>query len=198
MIEPLSPAELLLETDRLTLCPFDLDDEDLAISLWCDPEIMQYVGDLDTPEIIREIMPKVIQRGAGGRIGTWSIRHKVSGQKIGEVFLWPTPIDEDDIDWSQVVPDAYPRDLIEVGYLLVKDAWGKGLATEACARMLRFAFEQTEIDNVYATIDPENVASLNVLTKCGLKFIGLSRAWGEDDAPWYQIARDDWQKTFAR
>lgn len=193
MITPLPPEALVLETERLVLTPFELDDTDLAIALWCDPEIMRYVGDPDDPQDVRDIMPTIIRRGAGGRIGSWVIRRRDTAEPLGEVFLWPTPIDDDNIDFSQVVPDAYPTDVIEVGYVLLKSAWGQGIATEACARMLRFAFEQTAITDIYATIDPDNAASLKVLTKCGLSFIGQYRAWGED-APWYQITRNDWEK----
>jgi len=120
------------------------------------------------------------------------ICRKESREKLGEVFLWPTPIDDDEIDFSQVVPEAYPRDVIEVGYVLLKKAWGEGIATEACACLLRFAFEQTTLTDIYATIDPDNAASLNVLTKCGLHYIGRYPAWGED-APWYRITQREWQ-----
>ncbi|MEM6578192.1 MAG: GNAT family N-acetyltransferase, partial [Pseudomonadota bacterium] len=193
MIAPLPPGDLVLETERLILTPFGLEDTELAIALWCDPEVMRYVGDPDDPQEVRDIMPTIIRRGAGGRIGSWVIHRKDRNEKVGEVFLWPTPIDDDDIDFSQVVPDAYPRDVIEVGYVLLKMAWGQGIATEACARLLRFAFEKTTIATIYATIEPENAASQSVLTKCGLYFIGEHRAWGED-APWYQITRQDWQE----
>ncbi|MEM7076935.1 MAG: GNAT family N-acetyltransferase [Pseudomonadota bacterium] len=193
MITQLTPDALVLETERLILRPFDRSDEDLAIALWCDPEVMRYVGDPDPVQELRDFMPTVIRRGAGGRIGTWSVARRDTGHRIGECFLLPTPIEHDDTDWSQIVPDAYPDDVIEVGYLLVRDAWGQGFATEACRRLLRFAFEQTAIDCVHATIDPDNAASLNVLTKCGLQFIGLHRAYGADDAPWYRIARHEWQ-----
>ncbi|MEM6480655.1 MAG: GNAT family N-acetyltransferase [Pseudomonadota bacterium] len=193
MITSLSTQELVLETERLVLRPFELEDVDLAIAMWCDPEVMRYVGDVDDPQEVRDFMPTIIGRGAGGRIGMWAICRQDTGQTIGEVFLWPTPIESEDIDWSQIVPDAYPRDVIEVGYVLLKEAWGQGVATEACKRLLRFAFEQTTLESIYATIDPDNTASLNVLTKCGLCSIGLHRAWGEDSVPWYEITRQDWR-----
>jgi len=44
MIAPLSPEALVLETDRLILRPFALNDTDLAVALWCDPDIMRYIG----------------------------------------------------------------------------------------------------------------------------------------------------------
>lgn len=193
MIQKLAPEELVLETERLYLRPFTLEDTDIAIALWCDPEVMRFVGDVDEPHDVRAIMPTVIRRGAGGRIGTWVICRKETEEKLGEVFFWPIPIEQEDIDWSQVVPDAYPRDDIEVGFVLLKKAWGQGYAKEACRRLLRFAFEKTTLDAIHATIDPENLASHNVLIQSGLKGIGLHRAWGEAAVPWYKITRQDWQ-----
>ncbi|MEO1140469.1 MAG: GNAT family N-acetyltransferase [Pseudomonadota bacterium] len=193
MIRSLSSDALVLETKRLRLRPFCDQDLDIAQAILCDPKVMHYVADAMTPDAVERHMKDAVKRGAGGRIGIWSIQRKDTGQKIGDGVLTPVPIDDDDIDWTQVVPDAYPRDQIEVGYMLLPDAWGQGFATEACARLLKFAFEMTTLSEVVATTDPDNAKSQHVLQKCGMRPIGTKRAYGYDDVSWFEMTRADWQ-----
>ena len=193
MIGALPPEALVLETPRLILAPFTHGDLDIAQALLCDARVMQYVTEEPmTPEAVAIRMPDAVKRGAGGRIGIWVAFRKDTGRKIGDVVLTPIPIDDDDVDWSDVVPDRYPQAEIEVGYLLTPEAWGQGLATEACARMLRFAFEQTDRPRIVAVTDPDNRASQKVLDKCGLSPLGRARAYGDDDVAWFAITREDW------
>lgn len=197
MIAPLSPESLVLETSRLWLAPMTLADEDIARALLCDPHVMHFVADTMTPEAVTDRMTETIRRGAGVRIGIWSAALKVTGEKIGDGVLTPVPIDRDDTDWKQVVPDAYPTDQIEVGYLLIPSAWGQGYATEICARLLQFAFEETSLKEVVATTDPGNRKSQHVLQKCGMRPLGLKRAYGYDDVSWFEMTRVEWHARSA-
>lgn len=192
MITPLPTERLTLETERLRLTPLAAPDVDIFEKLLCDPAVMKYVGGVMTPDEVAKEMAKLTRRGAGGRIGVWCAALKDTGEKIGEGVLTPIPIDDDDTDWSQVVPDAYPQNQIEVGYLLTPSAWGRGLASEICARLLQFAFEETSLAEVVAVTDRENLKSQNVLTKSGMRLTGRGRAYAEDDLPWFEITRDEW------
>lgn len=197
MIAPLSDQEQVLESDRLRLTPSKAGDIDIAEAVLCDPRVTHYVmDDPMTPDAVAAHMTDAVKRGAGGRLGIWIVTRKDTGAKIGTCVLLPVPIDEDDTDWSLVVPDAYPAGQIEVGYLLVPDAWGQGFATEICGRLLRFAFEKTELSEVVATTDPENAKSQHVLQKCGMRPLGLKRAYGYDDVSWFEITREAWQAAY--
>ena len=192
MIAALPDHALVLETERLRLRPFSMADTDLAVDLLTDPKVMHYVDDIMTAEEARSMMPLITRRGAGGRIGYWTAELKSTGEKIGDGELTPIPMGErTKTDWSQVVPNAYPTDPVEVGYLLKPAFWGQGFASELCARLLRFAFEQTALDRVVACTDPDNRASQNVLRKSGLRHIGTRRAYAED-VPFFEITRVEW------
>ncbi|MEQ8293566.1 MAG: GNAT family N-acetyltransferase [Roseovarius sp.] len=193
-IVPLSPAELVLETPRLRLRPLAGDAGDLALSvrLFTDPEVVRYVCDTFTEAELAAEMPVITRRGAGGRIGIWTVTRKDTGEKIGSSILLPLPVELDDTDWSLVVPERYPEAEIEVGYMLVREAWGQGFATEACTRLLEFAFESTILDEIKATTDPGNVASQHVLTKCGLRHEGMRRAY-DCDCCGFSITRAEWE-----
>ena len=192
MIDPLPPGDLILETDRLRLTPMMPEDIDVVLRLFTDERVMRYVADVETPETMRAHMTDAVKRGAGGRIGIWCITRKDTGTKIGDCILLPVPIEQDDYDWTDIVPDRYPNGQIEVGYLLIPEAWGQGFATEVCARLLRFAFENTDLEEIVATTDPENAKSQHVLQKCGLVSIGKKRAYAWDDVSWFHISKADW------
>lgn len=189
---PLSTADLTLETERLILRPFLAEDVDLTREMLLDPEVMKYVADIPEGFDVEAEHTKVCQRGAGGRIGLWCVMLKETHEKIGNVILLPLPIDLEDTDWDSVVPDRYPDAEIETGYLFRQSAWGKGYATEACRRIVRFGFEMTELDKIVAVTDPDNAASRHVLEKCGLRYLGTRRAYQYDDCTSFAISRADW------
>jgi RimJ/RimL family protein N-acetyltransferase len=62
----------------------------------------------------------------------------------------------------------------QFGWYLVSDRWGRGYATEATRLLLDFGFSVLERATMWATADPENVASVRVLEKTGLTNRGLT------------------------
>ena len=186
--------ELVLLTDRLRLRPTDESDLDLSLEMFTDSDVVEYVCDLMTESEIRNEIPNWTRRGGNGCIGIWCISDRDSGEKYGTVFLLPMPIDEDDTDYSLVVPGRMPKAEIEIGFELKRSSWGKGYATEACKRLLQFAFEETPLNEVVASFYEENIASRNVLEKSGLFDRGRMRCYGED-SPNYRITRNEWMES---
>jgi RimJ/RimL family protein N-acetyltransferase len=189
--DSMSSVNLELETDRLLLRPLVENDWEMALETFMDPEVMKFVADVGSEEALAEEMKTAIRRGAGGRIGVWCVLQRETGEKLGTAILLPLPIEEDDTDWSLVQEDRYPDADIEVGYILKRSAWGNGYATEACRRLVQFAFEETELDEIVAVTDPRNAASQKVLRKCGLRDEGLRRAYA-DECPAFRISRQQW------
>lgn len=185
---------LNLESERLSLRPLAAGDLDLSRALLSDPEVMKYVGPTLSEAQLVERMPKITRRCAGGAIGIWSVSDRATGEKIGTGVLLPMPVEQDEIDWELVVGDDLPEAEIEVGYLLRRSAWGRGYATEICARLLRFAFEETTLEEVVAITDPDNVASQRVLRKCGLVDEGLRRAYASQ-CPCFRMTRRQWREA---
>jgi ribosomal-protein-alanine N-acetyltransferase len=58
------------------------------------------------------------------------------------------------------------------GYVIAKDSWGKGYATEALKTVVEIA-RKTGIRRLCALCHPENIASEHVLRKCGFEFEGV-------------------------
>lgn len=183
---------LVLTTERLRLTPLTFTDVDLAIEMFTDPAVVKFVGNLMVEdEILRKIQVWTKRGGPNGCIGIWCVANRETGEQYGTGALLPIPIVEDDTKWDQIVPGAMPDGEVEVGYILKPSAWGKGYATEICLRLLKFAFEETPLKEVVATLDDENEMSRNVLEKSGFTYHGRRWAYAED-SPDYRISRDEW------
>lgn len=76
--------------------------------------------------------------------------------------------------------------------------WGQGFATEMANVLLAFGFEQLGMHRIFATCDPENIASFNVLEKAGFQSEGRIRDHLRINGGWrdsliYSMLRDEWQ-----
>ena len=58
----------------------------------------------------------------------------------------------------------------EIAYLLAKEYWGRGLATEAAIALKDYGFEKIGCDRLIFLIDPDNIASQKVALKTGLTY----------------------------
>ena len=60
-------------------------------------------------------------------------------------------------------------------YMLSPQYWGQGIMTEVLQAVLKYAFDEIELNRVQAEVFDGNVASVHVLTKCGMRFEGIAR-----------------------
>ncbi len=86
-----------------------------------------------------------------------------------------------------------------IGYVLRRDCWGRGYATEAGRGLLRFGFERIKAHRIFASCDVEHVRSIRVLEKLGMTREGRHRqdTWYPSSASWrdsyyYAILEDEW------
>ena len=193
MSKPHAPSRsrLIFKSERLQFRPLGEDDVDLIAALWSDPDVIQYMGASYSESELIDSHSTIMRRCGDGCIGIWTLTDLTSCEKLGTAILLPMPIEEEDTNWDLVVGDGIPDGMIEIGYMLKKSAWGKGFATEACKRLLKFAFEDSPLEEIYATIDEENIASRNVLLKSGLEYQGIMRAYAWD-SPVFRIDRKQW------
>lgn len=63
----------------------------------------------------------------------------------------------------------------EVGYVLRRDHWGQGLATEAVRLVLDLGFDKLGLERIWAVCDPENEASIRLLERVGMQREGHLR-----------------------
>ncbi len=187
-------SELNITSNRFSYRPLLVSDIDWYREMVTSADVMRYIGTGDalTEVEAAEKISLVTRRAAGGKIGFWAIIDGETEQTMGMVGLLPLPIEERAINWDLMAYDRMPDAEIEIGYILRKHAWGKGVATEAAERLLRFAFEETELMEIVAVTDAANHASRNVLGKIGLDDLGARRAYAEVCTS-FSITRHAWE-----
>jgi RimJ/RimL family protein N-acetyltransferase len=69
-------------------------------------------------------------------------------------------------------PDGFK---VEIGYVLARPHWGKGLVAEAARAVTNWLLQQPDVYRVFATCDVENPASARVMEKVGMVREGILR-----------------------
>jgi ribosomal-protein-alanine N-acetyltransferase len=148
----------VVETERLILRRFTLDDLEPLAALYRDPEVRRYFpeGTLTKEETRRELEWIIDVYYVRYGFGLWATLLKETGEFIGRCGLIPWTIDG--------------REEVEVAYLLGKAHWGRGLATEAARAIADHAFGELRIPRLICLVDPENEASKAVAPKIGMTF----------------------------
>lgn len=150
--------DVIIETDRLLLRLFTINDTALIYDLNQDPEVIRYTGDpIRDPEHAREVLEKtILPQYALYNHGRWAVHLKPGLEFIGWCGLKARP----------------ERNEIDLGYRFSRNFWGKGYATEAAFACLKYGFEQLGLPRIVGRAMPGNLASLKVLEKCGMSYIG--------------------------
>ena len=81
--------------------------------------------------------------------------------------------------------------LVEAGYSVLPDFQGNGYATEATRALIRWALSHPEVDRVAAETLPSLGPSLNVMKKCGMKYVGKGAPEEGAETVHYEICRAD-------
>ncbi|MGR3615724.1 MAG: GNAT family N-acetyltransferase [Paracoccaceae bacterium] len=183
---------LEFESERLHFRPLETGDLDLEVALWTDGEVTRFInGDPSTVDEIEELMPAAIKRAGNGCVGIWCLINKSTGEKIGHAVLLPLPVEAENTEFKLLESDDWPDRDVEIGYVLRRSHWYSGYATEACTRLLEFAFQETDLKAVFAVTDPNNHASQRVLKKSGMHAVGLIPAFA-DQYPGFKLTRAQW------
>jgi len=150
-----------IETARLRLRPFTLDDLNSFASICSEPEVMKYIG-AGKPVSKEEAEPHLsgyINYWEKHGFGRFAVTHKQRGELIGycgfRVFNYPE---------LRLFDDTH-----EIVFPVKKSSWGKGLASEAARACLRYGFEHLKFELIVAITRSENIASQEVLERIGMK-----------------------------
>jgi RimJ/RimL family protein N-acetyltransferase len=154
------------ETARLLIRPRTLADTDACVAMDRDPIVTRFVNGPWSDASAHRAFVEARTRGPYPQgLGYWTIgRRNEPASFIGWVLLIPA---------DGTGPD------IEIGWRLRREAWGCGFATEAAAPVLRHALGTLKLPEVVAEIHPDNVGSLRVAEKIGLKRRAMVSHHGE-------------------
>ncbi len=173
-----------LQTPRLLLRRFTMDDAQNMFDLWCnDPEVTRFLswGPHGTIDKTKRLLKSWKQRYEDTMFYNWCIEFE--GLPIGGIDL---------IMRSEKSLRA------ELGYCLSNRYKGRGLVTEAACAVLTFAFEDVGLHKICAKHDVENPASGRIMQKLGMRQEGYMKLDAQrldgtySDMVLYGILRDEW------
>jgi RimJ/RimL family protein N-acetyltransferase len=149
-----------LTTARLDLRRYEEGDLDACVALFTDAEVMTYVGDgVVSPEVATRLFATCFTIYEEGRFDIWGVFDKQTGAYVGHAELKPRK----------------DRDEVEIVYILKKEYWGRGYATEIARLLVDHGFDRYALPRVYATVDYENLPSHHVLEKAGMRIVREER-----------------------
>ena len=172
---------MILETERLYLREMERADLRDLCGMLQDPLVMYAYEHAFSNVEAQAWLDRQLERYARDGFGLWAVMERDSGALVGQCGLtWQ--------DWSG-------RQVLEIGYLLRRDRWGRGYATEAAKACKKYAFEALGAREVYSIIRDTNFASQRVALRNGMALRGsfIKRYYNMDMPHLVFCARREWE-----
>jgi RimJ/RimL family protein N-acetyltransferase len=176
-------SDYWLTTRRLALRPFTRGDLDWLASVYADGAVTRYLGGTkdraQTEEMLNVRILDYYKHYPG--LGIWMTVDRASLQPVG----------------FHLLNHIHGESIIQIGFTLVKTAWGRGFGTEMAAAVLRYGFVDISLPRIAGIANLENFASQRVLQKIGLHRRG-ERAFShpalasEGPMAWFERDALDW------
>lgn len=151
-----TPSEIKLTTDRLRLRPPAVADLDFFNDLYGDSDVMKYIppnGKPSSPVEAGERLERLLDHWRKHGYGMFLIEIKNDGLPAGYCGLrYMEGIDK-----------------VELGYIISRQYWGEGVASEAASACIQYARNILKTDELISVTSPENMASQKILTRLGFK-----------------------------
>lgn len=147
----------ILETNRLLLRKFDLNDADFILQLVNSPEWLKFIGDKGVKtkaDAINYLESGPIKSYKENGFGLWLVALKNTDNPIGMCGLVKRDTLED----------------IDIGFAILPGYTQQGYGFEIASETLKYAKENLQLDRVIAITDAKNTASIKLLTKIGLSY----------------------------
>ena len=145
-----------LETSRLYMRPFTVDDAEHIYLLNSDTDVIRYTADapFESIEKAHEFI-QVYDQYKKHKLGRFSVFQKSDDAYVG---------------WCGLKLGLDKR--VDLGYRFLKKAWGQGYATESAKCHLDYGFNTLNFKEIIARSLPENLASIRIIEKLGFKYEG--------------------------
>jgi RimJ/RimL family protein N-acetyltransferase len=148
---------MILETDRLTLCPWSMDDLADFRPIATDPEVMRFItgGEPWADERMQAFIERNRELFEEHGYCRWKLVEKATGRLIG--FCGPGTL-----SWLPCE--------VEIGWWIARDHWGQGFASEAARAAFRHAVEERGLTALVSVAHQDNHASIRIMQKLGMRF----------------------------
>ena len=147
--------KFIIETDRLLLREFILDDAEKFYQLNLNPNVIKYTGNASFKSIeeAKSFLENYKDYKTNG-YGRWAVINKESNEFIG---------------WCGLKYGELKNET-DIGFRFFEEEWNKGYATESAAACLKYGFEVLKLNRIIGRAMKENAASIKVLEKIGLVY----------------------------
>ena len=145
---------VILETERLILREFEVEDTDDLFEVLGDPLAMLFYPAPFSRTEVEDWIWRNRARYDDVGFGMWAMLRKHSGELIGDSGCFMRELDGD----MQC----------ELGWHVRREFWGNGYASEAAQHCIDYAFSRLGMTQVVALIRPENRSSCRVAEKNGM------------------------------
>lgn len=176
-----------LNTERLILRRFDDNDAIHIYNNWASQdEVTKYLmwPTHSSVEVSQEILNLWIDNNNNNNFYQWAIVPKYLNEPIGTISV---------VNINENIKKVH------IGYSIGKEYWSKGYTSEAFMEVIKFLFEEINVNRIEARFDPRNIGSGKVMEKCGLVYEGTLRQSdftnsGICDASYYSVLAEDYFK----
>ncbi len=166
-----------LVTPRLTARRVQPEDFANWLRMHENPAVMATLGGLVGEEVTRQMLSENLEHWRQHGFGRWMYFDKSDETFVGRGGLKRVSIDG--------------HDEIEVGYALMPEFWGRGLATEIAQASIAIAFNRLGFNELVSFTFPTNAASRRVMEKCGFHF-QRNFVWKELPHVLYRLRKTWW------
>jgi RimJ/RimL family protein N-acetyltransferase len=90
--------------------------------------------------------------------------------------------------------DALGAEDFEIGFVLAREAWGRGIATEIGEAQLAFGFDRLGCQRLLGLVDPRNAPSIHALKKLGMRYLKEVSDPKRADRSVYMIEAREWRQ----
>lgn len=163
----------VLETPRLTLRHFTLDDAPFAFELVNDPAWIEHIGDrkVRTLDDARGYIQKTLNMYASAGFGLYVVVSRETGEAVGICGLIRRA--------GLADPD--------IGFAFLPKGRGKGYALESSAAVLAYGRNTLGMKRIVAIVSAANTRSIRILEAIGLRYEGLTRLPDGEEVPLYAL-----------
>ena len=149
---------IIVETERLMLRHFHILDLEAMNRVFGDAEVMRYGPGVQTTAWVQDWLLGCLENYyEKWGFGPWAVVETNTRETVGYCGLF-------------FFPDVAGQPEVEIGYRLIRSAWGRGYATEAVLAVRDYSFNVLCLPRLIAMIDPENVGSIRVAEKAGMQY----------------------------
>ena len=136
-----------------------------------DPETVRYLGDGSTATLaeVEESIAFWLTRWEANGLGLCSLERREDGRVLGRAgfLVWDTA------EWEpSTFTEAGERAQVELGWMLAREHWGRGYATEAALALRDWAFAEYGLTRLISLIRPGNEPSVRVAERIGERHVG--------------------------